>query len=67
MNQCDGCRRGLPIKDGNHYDPRTGWVYMGCEKSKYESPCKVCPDTCYYRRVEPVIVNGKEVYCALIT
>lgn len=40
MNQCDGCRRGLPINaEGIHYDPQQkGWnhLYMVCEKKRYE-------------------------------
>lgn len=39
LNQCDGCRRGLPIEDGIHVDPKaTGWnrLYMGCTKDRYD-------------------------------
>ena len=37
-NQCDGCKRGLPIVDGIHIDEtKKGFerLYMVCEKSKY--------------------------------
>ena len=30
MNQCDGCNRKLPIRDGKHYDPKTGYVVQYC-------------------------------------
>lgn len=39
LNQCDGCRRKLPIRQDRfgaiHYDPRTGWAFMGCTKDRY--------------------------------
>ncbi len=35
INQCDGCRRKLPIRDGNHYDPKTGSLYIGCTAKRY--------------------------------
>ena len=38
LNQCDGCRRQLPIENGIHVDPKiTGWgrLYMVCEKDRY--------------------------------
>lgn len=35
INQCDGCRRGLPVKDGIHTG--TGmWDKMVCQKHRYE-------------------------------
>lgn len=36
-NQCDGCLRRLPLRDGFHRDKR-GWVVMGCTKEKYDQP-----------------------------
>lgn len=41
MNQCDGCRCGLPTRLSNfglliHYDPeRNLLAYMACEKERY--------------------------------
>jgi hypothetical protein len=35
-NQCDGCRRGLPLRDGIHYDGDR--PYMGCTKDKCQPP-----------------------------
>ena len=38
MNQCDGCRRGLPVENGIHIVPgKKGWerLYMVCEKNRY--------------------------------
>ena len=35
INQCDGCMRGLPVKDGIHFDGEK--PYMGCTKDRYES------------------------------
>lgn len=39
MNQCDGCRRGLPIRNGNiHYDLNTGGnAVMSCTADRYTS------------------------------
>jgi len=37
-NQCDGCSVGDPINDdGNHVSAQNG-PYMGCQKSRYDSP-----------------------------
>jgi hypothetical protein len=33
-NQCDGCRRGLKIVQGNHVE-KDGRIYMGCTKERY--------------------------------
>lgn len=33
VNQCDGCRRGLPIENGIHYDK--GWPDMSCTADRY--------------------------------
>jgi len=35
INQCDGCRQKLPLKDGFHYLP-DGRIFMGCERNRYE-------------------------------
>ena len=49
INQCDGCRRGLPLRANNiHYDgefPSASPV-MGCTKDRYEHPSdKASEDT----------------------
>ena len=36
MNQCDGCARGLPVKNGIHRGE--GWDAIGCTKSRYPQP-----------------------------
>jgi len=35
INQCDGCRQKLPLKDGYHYLP-DGHIFIGCERNRYE-------------------------------
>lgn len=36
-NQCDGCRRGLPINEhGHHYNPDGSYDYIGCTKHLYK-------------------------------
>lgn len=41
MNQCDGCRRGLPIKDGIHSGG--GYDKICCTKNRYEETiCRKC-------------------------
>jgi hypothetical protein len=39
MNQCDGCRRGLPLDyyKQTHYDHESGLPVMGCTKHLYET------------------------------
>jgi len=37
-NQCDGCMRKLPVRDGIHYDGDK--PYMGCTKTLYVSEIK---------------------------
>lgn len=34
VNQCDGCRRGLPIRDGVHVGP--GYDMIGCTAARYD-------------------------------
>jgi hypothetical protein len=41
MNQCDGCRAGIPVdKNGNHRMGKPGSYanLQACQKSKYETP-----------------------------
>ena len=41
QNQCDGCRRGLPIVRGIHQDTTQkgyGRLYMACTKKEYTNP-----------------------------
>lgn len=46
MNQCDGCKLGLPIEKGIHIHPgETGWnrFHMCCTKEKYRTvKCPRC-------------------------
>lgn len=37
VNQCDGCRRGMPIRDGVHYNPDGSYDYIACTAEDY--PC----------------------------
>ena len=37
MNQCDGCRQELPVRNGIHYDKK-GRPYMVCTKDRYQPP-----------------------------
>ena len=34
MNQCDGCREGMPVVDGIHQDSK-GRNFMCCSKGRY--------------------------------
>lgn len=36
INQCDGCRRGLPVKNGLHHDPKRLLDGQGCTRKLYE-------------------------------
>lgn len=36
MNQCDGCKRGLPVVNGIHQE-HNGQLYMVCEKETYRT------------------------------
>ena len=36
LNQCDGCRRGMPLKDGLHRAP--GYDFIGCTAERYTKP-----------------------------
>jgi len=40
-NQCDGCRRGLRLIGGIHYDDE-GYPVIGCTKEEYQE------SNCYY-------------------
>jgi hypothetical protein len=45
-NQCDGCKRGLPIEKGIHVDPtKTGYEYlvMVCCAKDYQPPKRPNP------------------------
>jgi hypothetical protein len=46
MNQCDGCARRLPLKNGLHRG--IGWDVIGCTKHRY--PQATCG-----------VLNGKQV------
>ena len=35
INQCDGCRRGLPLKNGLHIG-KSKFDMVGCTKDRYE-------------------------------
>ncbi len=35
INQCDGCSRGLPLKDGIHINPDSNFDMIGCTKGRY--------------------------------
>jgi hypothetical protein len=38
INQCDGCRRGLPLDErGNHYNPDGSYDLIGCTADRYSS------------------------------
>lgn len=55
MNQCDGCQRGLPVWEGNHYSGfalgKRGVIVMVCTKKKYSSI-----------KIEPVDNHDNEEY-----
>lgn len=34
-NQCDGCRRGLPVRGGVHYNPHGSHDMIGCTAGRY--------------------------------
>ncbi len=36
INQCDGCRRGMPIKDGIHRNPYDAWDLQACTAERYK-------------------------------
>jgi hypothetical protein len=38
VNQCDGCRRHLPIKNGIHYGDEGYVAVMYCTKDRYQQP-----------------------------
>lgn len=38
INQCDGCRRGLPLIDGIHKGK--GWDMIGCTANLYKRRAK---------------------------
>lgn len=50
VNQCDGCKRKLPLRDGVHYNPKTGWAYMGCTADRYKGIHRPRPKPSKFRR-----------------
>jgi hypothetical protein len=36
LNQCDGCCRGLPLREGTHYSPDGTYDLIACTKHLYE-------------------------------
>jgi hypothetical protein len=39
VNQCDGCRRGLPLNEhGTHYNPDGSYDRIGCTAEQYRAP-----------------------------
>lgn len=58
-NQCDGCRRGLPLTDGIHYGK--GYDMIGCTKNRYTEQQEMFEELSRIAqkyKVE-IIVNGK--------
>lgn len=41
MNQCDGCRRGLPLENGIHRGE--GYDLIGCTRELYRTPKVAVP------------------------
>lgn len=37
INQCDGCRRGLPVTNGIHREPSNAWGSMSCTADRYRT------------------------------
>ena len=66
MNQCDGCRRGAPLKNGMHDLTGTQGSYpgemMGCSADRYK--CKKC-DTEYLEPVKECDWCPGETPCAV--
>jgi hypothetical protein len=56
MNQCDGCRRGLPVKNGIHRG--AGWDAIGCSKSLYPKTEDWPTDEETEKRMVPIMQNG---------
>lgn len=69
MNQCDGCRLGLPLENGNHIHPeKDGWgrIHMGCTAAKYEGQEQPEAGTVnYVAEVRPNPGNAAEVMCSI--
>jgi len=40
VNQCDGCARKLPIRNGIHYELDTGHTVMVCSAYRYKESSK---------------------------
>ena len=45
INQCDGCRRHLPIKNGIHYGDEGYTPVMGCTADRYKKVSEPQTDT----------------------
>ncbi len=44
VNQCDGCRRGLPLNEhGTHYNPDGSYDRIGCTAGRYRAPSAPAP------------------------
>jgi len=59
MNQCDGCRRKLPIKEGLHYNPDGSYDMICCTKKLYKK------ETMMDINVETADVTGVTKYYAV--
>jgi len=49
LNQCDGCRRGLPVEDGTHRGE--GYDLIVCTKDRYiktDSEDNLCDNNCQF-------------------
>src|ERR1035437_10152818 len=54
INQCDGCRRGLPVDEsGNHYAWHEGGMRkrleIGCTKDRYAAVSLPAPHSAHWR------------------
>lgn len=43
INQCDGCRRRLPLQNGVHFNPGHEWDSMVCTAQNYAAPAPSAP------------------------
>jgi hypothetical protein len=63
-NQCDGCRRGLPLKGNIHIDPKYprgsyGRLYMVCTRNLYTEKKPPISGTSHdYYNPDPVWLAG---------
>lgn len=63
-NNCDGCQRGLPLKDGIHKGK--GYDMIGCTKDRYQ--CKWCQKRMPFEKGEHVYTHksGAKLYMVCI-